>query len=67
MIHPSAIVHESAKIAEDAFIGPNVVIGENVTIGSGTRVIANAYIDLQKLVKIVQSAHLQQSVLNLKI
>ena len=51
MIHPSAIVHESAKIAEDAFIGPNVVIGENVTIGSGTRVIANAYIEFAEIGK----------------
>ncbi len=45
MIDKSAIVHPSAKIAPDAVIGPNVVIGENVTIGSGTRVIANAYIE----------------------
>lgn len=51
MIHPSAIVHESAKIAEDAFIGPNVVIGENVTIGSGTRVIANAFIEFAEIGK----------------
>ena len=55
MIHPSAIVHESAKIAEDAFIGPNVVIGENVTIGSGTRVIANAFIEFaEKGLKILE-------------
>jgi UDP-N-acetylglucosamine acyltransferase len=39
------MIHPSAKIAPDAIIGPNVVIGENVTIGSGTRVIANAYIE----------------------
>lgn len=51
MIHPSAIIHESAKIAEDATIGPNVVIGENVVIGSGTRVIANAYIEFAEIGK----------------
>lgn len=51
MIHPSAIVHETANIAEDAYIGPNVVIGENVTIGSGTRVIANAFIEFTTIGK----------------
>ncbi|MBQ3310662.1 acyl-ACP--UDP-N-acetylglucosamine O-acyltransferase [bacterium] len=49
MIHQSAIIHESAKIAEDAYIGPNVVIGEDVEIGSGTRVIANAFIEFAKI------------------
>jgi UDP-N-acetylglucosamine acyltransferase len=45
MIDKTAIIHDTANIADDAVIGPNVVIGENVTIGSGTRVIANAYIE----------------------
>ncbi len=51
MIHPTAVIHESAKIADDAIIGPHVVIGENVTIGSGTRVIANAFIEFAEIGK----------------
>lgn len=49
MIHNTAVVHPSAQIAEDAYIGPNVVIGEDVKIGSGTRVIANAYIEFAEI------------------
>lgn len=45
MIDKTAVIHPSAQIADDAIIGPYVVIGENVKIGSGTKVIANAYIE----------------------
>ena len=51
MIDKTAVIHPSAQIAEDAYIGPNVVIGQDVKIGSGTRVIANAYIEFAEIGK----------------
>jgi UDP-N-acetylglucosamine acyltransferase len=44
-IHPAAIIDPTAKIAESADIGPYCIIGPDVEIGSGTRLLANVYLE----------------------
>ena len=44
-VHPSAVVHPGAKIDSDAEIGPFCSIGDEVEIGSGTRLLANVYVE----------------------
>ncbi len=44
-IHPTAIVDPRARVAETADIGPFCIIGADVEIGSGTRLMANLYLE----------------------
>lgn len=44
-IHPTAIIDGSATVAASADIGPYCIIGGEVEIGSGTRLIANVYVE----------------------
>jgi UDP-N-acetylglucosamine acyltransferase len=44
-IHPTAIVDPQARIAGTAEIGPYCIVGSDVEIGSGTRLMANVYVE----------------------
>jgi UDP-N-acetylglucosamine acyltransferase len=44
-IHPTAIIDPDARIADSAEIGPYCIIGPEVEIASGTRLMANIYVE----------------------
>ncbi|MGI8744295.1 MAG: acyl-ACP--UDP-N-acetylglucosamine O-acyltransferase [Bryobacteraceae bacterium] len=44
-IHPTAIIDPTATVAACAEVGPYCIVGPEVEIGSGTRLLANVYVE----------------------